>query len=100
MPALLQAMPGCPSDSSTNELVKCPTDPWAEGDSVHRMSTKIPGLGNETGLIDLKCDAMRAAAERDAEIADFVERAEYFWPSWLQEYEDAGDDLFARGCGW
>lgn len=76
------------------------TDLWAEGPDAHRMSTKIPGLGNETGLIDLRSEAMKRAAEDDPEIADFATRAEYFWPSWLEEYDKAGDDLFARGCGW
>ena len=74
-------------------------DLWGEGD-VHRLSTKLPGLGNETGLIDIYSDGMARAAERDPEIADFVSRADYFWPSWFDAYDAAGDDLFARGCGW
>ncbi len=77
-----------------------PADEWAEGDGVHRMSTKLPGLGNETGLIDIYGDEMTAAAARDPEIADFVVRADYFWSSWFEAFDAAGDDLFARGCGW
>ncbi len=77
-----------------------PTDLWAEGPDVHRMSTKLPGLGNETGLIDPESSVMRRAADRDPEIADFLIRVEYFWPTWFEEYELAGDDLFERGCGW
>jgi hypothetical protein len=75
-------------------------DRWAEGPDVHRLSTKIPGLGNPTGLIDLDSDAMQQAASEDPEIADFVRRARDFWPAWRQALEDAEPDYFARGCGW
>jgi hypothetical protein len=77
-----------------------PNDRWAEGPEVHRLSTKIPGLGNETGLIDLSSDAMQQAASEDPEVADFVRRAEDFWPAWFEAAEEAGPDYFARGCGW
>ncbi len=77
-----------------------PADRWAEGPDVHRLSTKIPGLGNATGLIDLSSEAMQRAASEDSEVADFVSRAQDFWPAWLQASEDAGPDYFARGCGW
>ena len=76
------------------------SDRWAEGPDVRRLSTKIPGLGNATGLIDLDSEAMQRAASEDPEIADFVRRAKDFWPSWVQAAEDAGPDYFARGCGW
>ena len=77
-----------------------PSDRWAEGADVHRLSTKIPGLGNATGRIDLHSEAMQQAANDDPEVADFVRRAKDFWPSWLQAKQDAGPDYFARGCGW
>lgn len=77
-----------------------PQDTWAEGPDVERLSTRIPGLGNETGLIDLDSDAMQRAAEQDAEIADFVRRAKDFWPTYLQAAQEAGPDYYARGCGW
>ncbi len=77
-----------------------PSDRWAEGPDVHRLSTKVPGLGNETGLIDLDSEAMQEAAAADPEIADFVRRAKDFWPSWLEASSEAGPDYFARGCGW
>lgn len=77
-----------------------PSDRWAEGPDVYRLSTKIPGLGSPSGLIDLDSEAMQRAAAEDPEVADFVRRAKDFWPSWLQANEDAGPDYFARGCGW
>lgn len=75
-------------------------DRWAEGGAVHRLSTKIPGLGNATGTIDLQASWMQEAAKGDPEIMDFVARAEDPVGSWLQAYRDAGKDLFKRGCGW
>ncbi len=77
-----------------------PSDRWAEGPDVHRLSTRVPGLGNELGLIDLESEGMQEAAAADAELADFVRRAEDFWPAWLEASAAAGPDYFARGCGW
>ena len=77
-----------------------PDDRWAEGPDVQRLSTKIPGLGNETGLIDLDSEAMRQAAGEDPELADFVRRAEDFWPAWFEAAREADPDYFAQGCGW
>ncbi len=75
-------------------------DPWAEGTDVHRLSTRVPGLGTASGLIDPTGEAMATAAADDAELADFAARTQDFWGYWLAAYEEAGDDLFARGCGW
>ena len=77
-----------------------PSDPWGEGSDVQRLSTRVPGLGNETGRIDLDSEAMQRAAEGDPELADFVRRARDFWPTYLEAVEEAGPDYYARGCGW
>jgi len=77
-----------------------PSDPWAEGSAVHRLSWRVPGLGRPDGRIDPNGPAMTAAAATDPEIADFVARTQDFWGAWLEAYDAAGDDLFARGCGW
>lgn len=77
-----------------------PNDLWAEGRRVHRLSTRIPGLGNATGTIDLTSPEMLHAAARDPEVADFVARATEFWFYWLDALGNAGSDYFARGCGW
>ena len=76
------------------------TDRWAESPSIHRLSTKVPGLGNATGLIDLDADWMKAAAAKDPEVADFVVRGKDFWTYWLDEYAAHGKNLFQTGCGW
>jgi hypothetical protein len=75
-------------------------DPWAEDSGVDRLSSRIPGLGNAQGLLDLESAAMADAAESDEDIADFVVRARDWYVTWLKEYEAAGDDLWERGCGW
>lgn len=77
-----------------------PNDLWAEHESAHRLSTRIPGLGNPDGLIDPTGRAMQDAADRDPEVADFVARTQDFWPMWAATLDAAGDDLYARGCGW
>ncbi len=77
-----------------------PNDRWAEGPDVQRLSTRVPGLGNELGLIDLDSDAMLQAASEDPELAGFVRRAQNFWGSWLEASDEAGPDYYARGCGW
>ena len=75
-------------------------DPWAEGENVSRLSTRIPGLGSATGAIDLSSEAMILAAEQDVDVADFAARAADWRAAWLIELEAAGDDLWERGCGW
>ncbi len=77
-----------------------PDDRWATGKGVHRLSTRIPGLGNTAGLIDLDAAWMHEAASQDPEIADLVMRTRDFWKYWMQAYQEAGPDAFARGCGW
>ncbi len=74
-------------------------DPWAEGPDVHRLSTRLPGLGSPSGALDLESEAMQAAAEADEEVADFVWRAQNFAVAWAEAYREAGD-VYAVGCGW
>ena len=75
-------------------------DPWAEAPGIHRLSTRVPGLGSATGRIDPDGTYMAQAALNDPEIADMVARAKDFWPAWLAENEKAGPDYFKLGCGW
>ncbi len=75
-------------------------DPWGEGEGVTRLSTRIPGLGNAQGLIDLDGAAMAAAADSDADVADFVLRANDWYATWSAAVEAAGDSMWPVGCGW
>ncbi len=77
-----------------------PADHWAEGARVHRLSTRVPGLGYGSGRVDLDAASTASAAAADPEVADFVVRARDFWKYWFEEYGAAGDTLYARGCGW
>lgn len=50
------------------------TDYWAEGENIKRLSTKVPGLGSNTGKINIGATWMKSAAEKDRDIADLVKR--------------------------
>ena len=76
-----------------------PNDRWGEGE-VDRLSTRIPGLGNANGLIDLDGEHMNAAAAVDPDVADFVTRAGDWFGTWSAELEAAGDAMWVTGCGW
>jgi hypothetical protein len=86
--------------SETSTSPGGPADRWAEGPNVHRLSTRIPGLGNATGRIDPNASWMQDQATRDPDVADFVPRAQNFWGAWFAEAADAGGTEMARGCGW
>lgn len=75
-------------------------DRWAEKEGISRLSTRIPGLGNSDGLIDLDGEAMTNATLQDEDVADFVYRANNWQETWLEEYSNAGDDMWSVGCGW
>ena len=76
-----------------------PEDPWGEG-GTDRLSSRIPGLGNDEGRIDLDSPWMAEAAADDAEVADFVDRARDWHDAWIDEYAAASDDMWEVGCGW
>ena len=76
------------------------TDRWAEGAGVKRLSTRVPGLGNARGLIDLDAQWMKDDAKKDKDLANFVNRARDFWTAWFQAYSEAGPELYRKGCGW
>jgi hypothetical protein len=75
-------------------------DPWAEGSDVDRLSTRIPGLGNADGRIDLNGEAMNAAAARDEDVADFQTRANDWYATWSAEQAANQDFMWEVGCGW
>ncbi|MBF0226107.1 MAG: hypothetical protein HQK76_11690 [Desulfobacterales bacterium] len=74
-----------------------PNDYWAEGENVKRLSTRIPGLGNTTGLIDLYAPWMEEAAKKDADIAEFLKRARQPYEEWFAELLAHSQDV-ANGC--
>jgi len=74
-----------------------PDDYWAEGENVNRLATRIPGLGNEKGLIDLYAVGMKEAARHDADVADFLRRARDPYVNWLKELLEHWPEV-AEGC--
>ncbi len=76
-----------------------PNDRWGEG-ATTRLGTRVPGLGNATGRVDLESEWMMNAAAADADVADFALRASDQWFYWYEEYKAADEDFFAKGCGW
>ena len=75
-------------------------DLWAEGPDIHRLANRVPGLGNETGLIDLESSWMIDAAADDPELADFALRATDMWLYWYELLNARPEDFFGQGCGW
>ena len=75
-------------------------DLWAEDPQYPRLATRVPGLGNATGTLDLNSEAMVKAAQSDEALADFAERATNWKIYWRNEVENADPDFFATGCGW
>lgn len=88
------------SDQPTMLPMDAGEDPWAEGEAVDRLSWRVPGLGTPDGTVDPTGPEMLAAAAENPLVADFADRTQDFWGRWSEAYEAAGDDLFARGCGW
>lgn len=74
-----------------------PDDTWAERDNVNRLATRIPGLGNATGRIDLDAEWMQEAASQDADVADFVRRARKPYGAWFGELA-ANSAALSKGC--
>jgi hypothetical protein len=75
-------------------------DPWGEESEIGRLSSRVPGLGQPDGRIDLEGQVMQDAMALDPDVADFVNRANNWYPTWAEELEAAGDDMWAVGCGW
>lgn len=70
---------------------------WAEGEGVNRLATRVPGLGNETGRIDLNAPWMEAAAAQDADLAELLHRLRDPIFTWLEQLLTHQEDL-AGGC--
>jgi hypothetical protein len=74
-----------------------PNDHWAEGKNVNRLATRVPGLGNEEGLIDLYAPWMEEAALHDADLADLLSWARDPYRTWLMELLEHWREV-AEGC--
>lgn len=61
-------------------------DYWAEGDSVNRLSTRVPGLGNTTGRINRKAQWMKNASAKDSVLADMLNRLKHPISTYIKEF--------------
>jgi len=77
-----------------------PKDRWGESESLNRLSTRIPGLGNPQGLIEPRGPWLDKAGRADPEVADFATRVTDWWTYWYEELQSVPPDFFAQGCGW
>lgn len=85
------------SDYPTLVPMRNPDDYWGEGEDVTRLGTRIPGLGTPTGLIAPFGADMRQAASTDADVADFMRRAQKPYSAYFKEL--AGHlQTVAEGC--
>lgn len=73
------------------------TDYWAEGDNVRRLSTRVPGLGNLEGRINIHSDYMAEAAAEDEDLAEMVYRCKQPISTWLQLTIETFEDV-QHGC--
>jgi hypothetical protein len=63
-----------------------PTDYWAEADTVMRLSTRVPGLGNATGRINTRAPWMLNASRTDTSLADLLHRIKHPVTTYISEY--------------
>ncbi|MCF8275614.1 MAG: hypothetical protein K9J17_02680 [Flavobacteriales bacterium] len=61
------------------------TDYWAEAEDVNRLSTRVPGLGNNEGRIDPKATWMLNAAKTDTVLADMLHRLHRPFNTYMKE---------------
>lgn len=77
-------------------------DTWAEGDDVRRLSTKVPGLGNAKGRINVNSPYWDELALIDPDFADYAKRARspatYFAQDLLAEKEHSAGGFGLSSC--
>ena len=70
---------------------------WAKQKNVNRLSTKVPGLGNATGKIDVNSTWMTEAAAIDTSVAEMVRRVKDPIKTYLQQLATHQNEL-SHGC--
>lgn len=80
------------SDSTWNE-----DEYWAKQANINRLSTKVPGLGNTTGKIDINSSWMKTAANADTSVAELVRRLKDPISTYFQQLATHQNEL-SHGC--
>lgn len=70
---------------------------WAKQPNVKRLSTKVPGLGNAYGRINIDASWMKNAATKDKDVADLVRRIKDPLGTYLDQLIEYTDEL-EHGC--
>lgn len=70
---------------------------WAMQDNVKRLSTKVPGLGNETGRIKVSSPWMQYVAENDEDVKELVKRLKSPIKTYFDQLINYFDEL-SNGC--
>lgn len=70
---------------------------WAKQAYVNRLSTKVPGLGNATGTININSSYMQTAAAQDLDVADLLHRLKDPVRTYLLQLATHQNEL-AHGC--
>ena len=68
-------------------------DYWAEAEDVNRLSTRVPGLGNNAGQIDPKATWMMNAAKSDTVMADMLYRIHHPLSTYMKELRQQKDAM-------
>ncbi|MDB5228618.1 MAG: hypothetical protein JWN78_2811 [Bacteroidota bacterium] len=69
---------------------------WGMKD-VYRLSAKVPGLGNDSGKIDIQAAYMENAALLDNDVADLVKRIKDPFHTYLEQLLTHQEEV-AHGC--
>ncbi len=72
-------------------------DTWAERDGVSRLSTRVPGLGDETGRISRHAPWMLEAAKKDADLSNLLKRLKHPFFQYVKELATHYKDVL-KGC--
>ncbi len=70
---------------------------WAKQKNVNRLSTKVPGLGNATGKIDINSSWMTEAAAIDTSVAEMLRRIKDPIKTYVQQLATHQNEL-SHGC--
>ena len=70
---------------------------WGQFFGANRLGSRVPGLGNETGNIDLYADWMKSAMETDIDLDNMIRRARDPITTWMAQLITHQEEL-AGGC--
>ena len=85
-----------PMDAGTDSIWD-ENEYWAKQNNVNRLSTKVPGLGNTTGKINVNSSWMANAVRIDTSVAELVRRLKNPITTYFQQLATHQEEL-SHGC--